>query len=296
MIAAGLILSRFLHLSALMVLFGSGLFPLYAGSNAEQDRRIVIIAARVALIGGVLWYLFTAAGMSGNLRGALDWPVLALVGGSTAFGHLWLARLVLLVAILCLFAFGSKRWSWVAGLVFSGISIITMPWAGHGQDGAGFGTWIHAGGDAVHLLAAAIWIGALVRLLLLLRLGKFEKREKLTKALAGFSAWGPATVALLLLSGIVNSWFLVGPQNVGTIFRSTYGATLVAKLVLFLAMLGLATANRFRLTPRLALAGNAATAVAATQALHRSVAAETLLAAAVLAAVALMGTLPPPAS
>lgn len=296
MISAGLILSRFLHLSALMVLFGSGMFPFYAGANAVQDRHVVIIAARVALVGGVLWYLFTAAGMSGNLRGAVDWSVLSLVGGSTAFGHLWLARLALLVATLLLFAFGSKRWTWFAGLVLSAISIITIPWAGHGQDGAGSGTWIHGGSDALHLLAAAIWIGALVRLLLLLRHGKFEKREKLTRALAGFSAWGPATVALLLLSGLVNSWFLVGPQNVGTIFHSAYGATLVVKLVLFVAMLGLATANRFRLTPRLALAGNAATVVDASQALHRSVTAETLLAAAVLAAVALMGTLPPPAS
>jgi putative copper resistance protein D len=295
-IAAGLILSRLLHLSALMVLFGSGLFPLYAGANAKQDRRVVIIAARAALIGGVLWYLFTAAGMSGNLGDAMDWSVLSLVGGSTAFGHLWLARLALLVATLLLFVFGSKRWTWFAGVALSGIAVVTIPWAGHGQNGAESGSWIHAGGDAVHLLAAAIWIGALVRLLLLVRRGKSAEQGKIRKALIGFSAWGPATVALLLLSGLVNSWFLVGPQNLGAILRSTYGLTLVAKLILFAAMLGLATANRFRLTPRLALAGNPATVVAATQALNRSISAETLLAAAVLVAVAVMGTLPPPAS
>jgi copper resistance protein D len=295
-IAAGLILSRFVHLSALMVLFGSGIFPLYAGANAAQDRRIAVIAARVALVGGVLWYLFTAAGMTGNLRGAVDWTVLSLVGGSTAFGHLWLTRLILLVAALLLFVLGSKRWTWFAGVVLSGIALVTIPWAGHGQDGAGSGTWLHPGADVVHLLAAAIWIGALVRLLLLLRHGKFETGGKVTRALIGFSAWGPATVALLLFSGLVNSWFLIGPQNVATMLRTGYGATLAAKLVFFAAMLGLATANRFRLTPRLALAGNAATAADATQALHRSITAETLLAAAVLAAVALMGTLPPPAS
>lgn len=296
MIAAGLILSRFLHLSALMVLFGSGLFPFYAGASASEDRRVVIIAARVALFGGVLWYLFTAAGMSGNLRGAIDWSVLSLVGGSTAFGHLWLARLIVLVAALLLFVLSSQRWTWFAGVALSGIAVVTIPWAGHGQDGAGSGTWIHAGGDAVHLVAAAIWIGGLVRLLLLLRRGKSETREKIAMALIGFSGWGPATVALLLLSGFVNSWFLVGPQNVGAILRSAYGAILVAKLVLFAAMLGLATANRFRLTPRLALAGNPMTVFAATRALQRSITAETLLAAAVLVAVAVMGTLPPPAS
>jgi putative copper resistance protein D len=295
-IAAGLILSRFLHLSALMVLFGSGLFPFYAGASASEDRRAVIIAARVALIGGVLWYLFTAAGMSGNLRGAVDWTVLALVGGGTGFGHLWLARLVVLVATLLLFAFTSKRWAWFAGVVLSGIAVVTIPWAGHGQDGAGSASWIHAAADAAHLLAASIWIGALVRLLLLLRRGKSAEHSKITKGLIGFSTWGPATVALLLLSGLVNSWFLIGPQNLGGILRTTYGLCLAGKMVLFAAMLGLATANRYRLASRLALAGNPAVAATATRALNQSISFETVLAAAVLAIVALMGTLPPLAS
>lgn len=291
MIAAGLVLSRLAHLSALLVLFGAGVFPLYSGVESVRVRRSVIAAGAVALAGGIFWFLFTAAGMSGNIRGAIDWSVLSLVAGGTSFGHLWLARLVLIAAALLSFTF-SNRASWLLGIGLSAVALVTIPWAGHGQDGEGIGATIYAAGDIVHLLAAAIWVGALTALLLLLG----AKRREVTAALIGFSSLGPATVALLLLSGIVNSWFLIGPQNALSIMSTAYGAVLVAKLILFAGMLVLATLNRFRLTPRLALAGNALAANNAVRSLNRSIATETALALLVLAAVALMGTLPPPAS
>ena len=296
MIAAGLVFSRLLHLSAVLVLFGAAVFPLYSGVASARVQRSVVAAAVVALIGGVLWYLFTAAGMSGNLSGALDWSVLSLVGGATAFGHLWLARLALIAAALVAFAFTSRN-LWLLGTAFATIALITIPWAGHGQDGEGIGAIIHAAGDVVHLLAAATWIGALSTLLLLLRKRKGGGQWEVTAALIGFSTIGPATVALLLLSEIANSWFMVGPANAISILRTDYGAKmLVAKLILFAGMLVLATLNRFQLTPRLALAGNSLATADALQALNRSVMAETVLAILVLAAVAVMGTLPPPAS
>ncbi len=293
MIAAGLVLSRLLHLSALLVLFGAGLFPLYSGVGSDSVRRSVVVAGAVALIGGILWFLFTAAGMSGNLRSAADWSVLSLVGGATSFGHLWLVRLAALAAALIAFAFG-RSVSWLVGIVFSAIAVITIPWAGHGQNGDGAGALIHATGDVVHLLAAAIWIGALSGLLLLLRANRTAGEQDITSALIGFSAIGPATVALLLLSGIVNSWFLIGPQNAVTILHTIYGTILVAKLILFAGMLALATLNRFRLTPRLALAGHPCATMDAMRSLNLSIATEAILAFLVLAAVAVMGTLPPP--
>ena len=61
------------------------------------------------------------------------------------------------------------------------------------------------------------------------------------------STIGPATVALLLLSGFANSWFMVGPANAISILRTDYGAgRLFASLILFAGMLVLATLNRFR--------------------------------------------------
>jgi mono/diheme cytochrome c family protein len=64
------------------------------------------------------------------------------------------------------------------------------------------------------------------------------------------------SVGALLLTGIVNTWYLVGtiPALVGT----HYGRLLLAKLTLFLIMLCLAAVNRTLLTPRLVHRGAAA--------------------------------------
>src|SRR3546814_14624105 len=66
------------------------------------------------------------------------------------------------------------------------------------------------------------------------------------RALDGFARIGSIVVGLLILSGVVNSWILVGPSRLGSLFTSLYGALLTAKLLLFGAMLILAAANRFR--------------------------------------------------
>ena len=54
---------------------------------------------------------------------------------------------------------------------------------------------------------------------------------------------GYVAVSVLILTGLVNSWFLVG--SISALITTAYGQLLLAKLVLFAGMLGLATANRF---------------------------------------------------
>jgi copper resistance protein D len=78
-------------------------------------------------------------------------------------------------------------------------------------------------------------------------------------------------------------------------FNSLYSQVLAGKIGLFLLMLGLATANRYWLTPKLH------TALAATsdprasiRALKASIAVETALVLLVLGAVGWLDALPPP--
>ena len=79
------------------------------------------------------------------------------------------------------------------------------------------------------------------------------------------------------------------------LLTTPYGQLLSVKLVVFLAMLGLAAANRFHLTPRLgrALAG-ASPSPLAIAALRQSLVLETALSIIVVALVAWFGTLAPP--
>jgi putative copper resistance protein D len=151
--------------------------------------------------------------------------------------------------------------------------------------------------DILHLLAAAVWLGALTALAILLttaREGARDDAAALHSALARFSGVGSAVVAVLLATGLVNSGFLVGPSRLGQLFLTPYGVILLAKVTLFAGMLGLAAWNRFRLTPRLEQAlGGVGAAVAS---LRRSVVLESAAGALVLALVSVMGVLAPPSS
>lgn len=160
--------------------------------------------------------------------------------------------------------------------------------------------WIHLGSDIVHLLAAGVWIGALfARGLLLFRRTSGMSAEHVIlshRTLEGFSTVGTVVVALIVVSGLVNGWILIGPANALALFTTLYGQLLLAKLALFVSMLGLAWVNRFRLTPALATALRAEDHGAAVQALRRSLLLETAAALAILLFVAWLGLLAPPGS
>ncbi len=149
---------------------------------------------------------------------------------------------------------------------------------------------MHLSGDMLHLLAAAIWIGALIALLSALGLATRTRSvadvTEAHQALSWFSGIGIAVVTVLALSGLINSWFLIGPSRVLWLYQSSYGRTLGIKLLLFAAMMGAAACNRFWLLPRLdhaiAAARDPASALAA---LRHSLRLETLLALLVLLAV-----------
>ena len=107
---------------------------------------------------------------------------------------------------------------------------------------------------------------------------------------------GTIVVAALAVTGLVNAWLLVGPDNIGALWTTLYGRLLLAKLALFAAMLGLAALNRFRLTPRFEASIATGDHGGALGAMRRSLAVETGCIVAILALVAWLGTLEPPAS
>jgi putative copper resistance protein D len=104
---------------------------------------------------------------------------------------------------------------------------------------------------------------------------------------------------LLIVSGLINSWFLIGVTNWRALFTTAYGFALLIKLVLFALMLVLAAMNRFRWAPRLRHGlenERHPSTLASLRELKTSLSIEIALAALVLLAVGVLGTLPPPAS
>ncbi|WP_235425354.1 CopD family protein [Croceibacterium mercuriale] len=95
------------------------------------------------------------------------------------------------------------------------------------------------------------------------------------------AAWllldGDACCRVLVVSRLISSWVLVGPDNLGNLGTSLYGQLLLAKLLLFGLMLMLAGLNRFGLTPAFAGALNTGDTRESLRALRRSLAVETFV-------------------
>jgi putative copper resistance protein D len=203
--------------------------------------------------------------------------------------------------ILWLLARRSKRRSYLqatlAGL--SVIELVSLAWVGHAAAGPGSFGVVHLLGDALHLLTSAFWPGALAPLaaflLLLLKSSQFEAIGLTAAVVRRFSASSLIAVAVMALTGSLNSIFMVG--SFLALLTSAYGQLLVSKLILFLAMVGFGAWNLFLLKPRIAIAlpiVNVAQQKSAVRSLLRNVLWEMGLGTVVILIVGLLGTTPPP--
>ena len=132
----------------------------------------------------------------------------------------------------------------------------TLAWSGHGAATPGNAGGLHLVADILHLIAAAVWVGGLVPLVMLMRWmiqsGDENGSTALLDILCRFSNLGLISVAALVVSGALNTYFILG--SIEALFAGDYGRVLLAKLGLFTVMLGLAAINRQKLTPDLASA------------------------------------------
>jgi copper resistance protein D len=282
MLETGLVVSRFLHFTATLVLFGWCLFPLVVDRAKPAPRRALIALAGLALVGGAGWFVFTAGSMAGALSDALTPATLWAVLTQTDFGPLWLARLGLLAAIVIWIGFRPPTGRCARVLTgASGIVLVSLAGTGHARIGGGVAAAAHMVADALHLVAAGAWLGALAGLLAMWS-GAADARAA---AVHGFSRLGYAAVATLLASGLVNGWMVLsGPE---ALISTPYGRLLDLKVALFLVMLTLAAANRLWLTPKMGLPEAPRLALS----LHRNVFAELALGIGVVAIVSGLGTL-----
>ena len=195
----------------------------------------------------------------------------------------------------------ANRGIWLGIVMLCGaVAIGTLAWTGHGAMDEAASGWLHLGADILHLIASGAWAGALLGLILLVSrpAARVDAAHlQLThRALHGFGATGTIMVGAIVVTGLVNAWLLIGPGNVLTLGTTLYGRLLLAKLALFVAMLGLASLNRFRLTPSFERSIAAADHRGALRTLRLSLAVESATIVTILALVAWLGTLEPPAS
>lgn len=298
---------RFALYVDLMVLFGLPLFGLYALKGGERGVggpvafRPAIVSLSVAAVGlSIVAFVVMTASMAGVAITDVDSASLKTMIADTPMGHAWAVRIAALA--LALFAgLALKRRETRAGLGLAtlpgGVALATLAWTGHGAAGEGLAGAVQLVADIVHLAAAGAWVGALAGLgVLVCRAAAADDVALAHRALDGFALVGTIIVGLIVATGAINGYLLVGPGHVLALPSSLYGRLLLAKLTLFGVMLGLAAANRYRHTPALHAAIRDGGTDQAVRALRRSLAVEGGAAAAILGLVAWLGTLAPPMS
>ncbi|CCV08379.1 conserved membrane hypothetical protein [Mesorhizobium metallidurans STM 2683] len=285
-----LVVGRFCHYLAAMILFGSSAtagyltWSLPLASREQVMSRLQTVhraAALSAMASAMVWLFAVAGGMGEGWVDAFDPVFVGKVLSNTSFGVVWLWRLVAGVTLVLLTIVGRRGGTLLA--LLSGLSLLSIALTGHAAMEDGTRALVYGSSDGIHLLAGAIWIGGLVTLALAL-----STPEGGGAAIRRFSLLGYWAVLAVMLSGVVNAWFLVGsPQYLIT---TTYGRLLAIKLILVASMVGVAMLNRFRFAPRLARDPDRIGHL-----LRTTVRIELVLALLVLLLVAVFGTLAPPA-
>lgn len=308
---AGLLVgARLLQYLGALVLLGGSVFHLLVFRSASHEsategqwpgqRLMALIAALVALIGALFWLAAETALMNDDPGAALNPTVLWTILTETRFGLACSGRIfLLLLSIAANVAIGHASGHRVTQAILGAAITMSFAWTGHGAVEISKTGGLHLVTDLLHLLAAGVWIGALVPLTMMTVRAKRSDNGldayALYCALNSFSAIGLMVVAVLVLSGIFNSLFLLGPSPWAELLTSQYGIVLTAKLGLFGIMLAMAALNRYRLSPALGRALDLQGARSfAVMTLHKALLKETGLAVLVLVAVSFLGDLPPP--
>lgn len=277
--------------------FGVGMFALLHPSAAVRLpwRKAAAALAAIALALSVAGLWLLAASMSGQPLAATGLADVEIVAGLPGVGVAWWARMASLAFLLGTLWLSSARTSGTRVLAtsFAAVALGSLAWGGHAALGEGAAGLVHLVADVAHLLAAGAWLGAIAALLWLAAAvspGDGPGVAAAHDALANFALTGTVLVATLVATGLVNSWFLVGPAGVASLTDGAYGRLLIVKLLLFGAMLALAATNRWRLTTALERDGQAALG-----AVRRSLALELAAGVAVFGVVAWLGLMSPPA-
>jgi putative copper resistance protein D len=260
------------------------------------------VCLALSIISGFAWLGLLAARIVGKPIGDVIadgtvWIVLT----QTQFGFAWELRFlfgILLAACLLVQRaknLGAPIWQEALAALLAGAYLGSLAFAGHGEEGLGLERNLHLVADFLHLIAAGLWLGSLIPLaLLLVYLGRFREDSWAAVAYdasARFSNLGIVAVGTLLISGIINAWFLIGGMQGLT--GTSYGRLLILKITLFASMVCLAGINREYLLPR--LSGDSGTDVCSrtVQWLVRSALGEVALGTGVIVIVGVLGIMAP---
>ncbi|MFD3555353.1 copper resistance CopC/CopD family protein [Streptomyces goshikiensis] len=257
---------RYVAYSGLALLVGAATFVLvcWPAAGATRPVRRLLAVGWVALTAStvVLLLLRGPYEAAGQVTSVFDPAQLGQTVTGRPGGAL-IARLVLLAATAV-----SLRWLArqhdsaglggrvrLAGALLA--AALTATWVAAEHASAGIQVALAMPVAALHLLAMGVWLGGLVTLLLLLRRRGSDGRDIPASAIGRFSTLAFGAVAVLVGTGVYQSWRQVGSWE--ALSTTSYGKTLIVKIAVVVLVLWVASFSR-RWTARLVHEASPATA------------------------------------
>ncbi|MFI8265975.1 MULTISPECIES: copper resistance protein CopC [unclassified Streptomyces] len=266
---------RYVAYSGLALLVGAAAFVLvcWPAAGALRPVRRLLVLGWVALAASTVAMLLLRGPYetAGGVTSAFDLARLGrTVGGRP--GAALTARLVLLAVAAVLLGRWARRPD-PAGLGVRGrlagallAVALTVTWAAAEHASAGIQVALAMPVAALHLLGMGVWLGGLVTLLLLLRRRGPGGQEIPAAAIGRFSTLAFGAVAVLVGTGVYQSWRQVGSWE--ALSTTSYGKTLVVKVAAVVLVLWAASFSR-RWTARLVQGASPATALSTAPAPER---------------------------
>jgi copper transport protein len=254
-------------------------------SDAQADKDAGVVLSRLVVLAVSAFAALTVASVLFQAwqasRSALPTPFSTALLSLLSPGSGWViwVRLAFLVALDSVVGRlpppGSGRASlWMAASGLGILAGLTLSLLSHGAARANV---LAVAADGLHVAGMAAWIGGLPPLYLLIR------RKELPAAVLvpRFSRMAVGAVVVLAVSGTFAAVVEVG--SLQALISTTYGRSLLLKVLGFLVLVGFGAVNLLWLTPRLSRSGGSATAR-----LRSNIAGEMVTAAVVLALAGLL--------
>jgi copper transport protein len=327
------ILVRWLAYVAMMTIFGGFAFLLLVlrpalrdaaflseaeavfGMKQAENRFIRLTLFNLFLLAAAIFaglILQTAAALDTSVTQAFAPASVFLVLTETAYGAPFLLQIFLAFALFGLVFFiargraesqktnsGAKTAALWSGFLASALLFLAPSLTGHARATAEefpftvFSDWLHQ-------IAGGVWLGGLFHLALTLpraveNLDGGRRSLVLSRAVPFFSRLAVACAVLLAVTGIYNSWIHISDYS--ALWNTLYGKVLLAKIILFIAMLALGGINSFVLRPRVEKLNDEA--ISADEHLknyknfYKSLSVEAALGVIVLLLAAILAFLPP---
>lgn len=219
---------------------------------AESGERLdaVFLSASIVFLTAVLFRAWTHTATAFGIGDAFSVENLHLIALESAWGAGWQQQAAAAVLLVAAGVYQRRVAAPSARAVAATVAVIScfaLARTGHAASES-FGWALHG----THVLAAGLWVGTLVCVLLVTRERSASPDVQFALArvhlLRAFAPLAAFSVALLAVAGCVAAWIYLG--GVANLWHNEYGRVLAVKLTLVVGMGLLGGVNWFRLHRR----------------------------------------------